>query len=241
MKTFNMIFIALIIIVSSCVADDTIIITKYFGNIRVEKEELPIDTEKLVLRTGQFESITKIEGVEKLKNLKYLYISHALDDFAFLEKLKNIEILAIEYNTPLDLSFLKEYKKLKILYLNMINLETTIIDFSNNNYLEFLYLGNLRSIEHKKFFELKLKNIPASLKCIDFSLSMYLIITEKLLDEIINVPLILAINDLKRVGDRFEVSEEYLQNHPNIHTDNIIKIRPKELQQNYIRGFFGVP
>ncbi|MBN2396709.1 MAG: hypothetical protein JXC36_09680 [Candidatus Atribacteria bacterium] len=240
-RIYYFIITGLILFSYACIANDTITIKKYFGDIKVEKEELPANIEKYKIETGLFETITKIEGVEELKNLKYLYIGYGLEDYSFLEKLENIEILALELSPstiPINLDFIKKFKKLKTAYFNAVIMETPILDLVENNKLEYLFLGNIRSEKHEKYFKFDIKNVPSSMKCIDLHLSAFIIISETFLEEIIHVPLILLHKESKSFGNIYKVSKEYIDTHTNIHIDNINEIIPNELDRDFIYNFF---
>jgi Leucine-rich repeat (LRR) protein len=237
---FHAILFGFLCITISCLADDTVTITKHYGDQSLAKERLPGNTEKIVIKTDtMYESIIKIEGIENIKNLKYLYIKHSLEDFSFLDKLESLEMLVIEDSVTIDLNFLSELKKLKTLYLNGVTIKQTTIDFSNNINLEFVFLGNLNYNSKNKFFELDFVNTPKTIKCIDLSLSIYIIITESLMNKIIHTPIILVMNEPVSVGNKFKINEDYLEEHPNIITKNIRRMQPKEIQQKYIRNFFN--
>jgi hypothetical protein len=119
-----------------------------------------------------------------------------LADYSFLEKLINLEILIISTHAKtVDFDLLRNLPKLKILDITNVALNKNELDFQNNNEIEFINLSNVRGKKKTGFYELSLKNVPKSLKCIDMSMSAFVIINKKLLESLKNVPVIVLYKD----------------------------------------------
>lgn len=226
----------------SCISEEMVTITKHFGDIRTEQIELPVNTKALELYTDFFEAITKLEGLDKLKNLKFLFIQHSVEDLSFLKKMVNLEVLVIiqpALDLVFDIDFISKLEKIKILYIETLTMKGDTINLINNKKLEYLFLGSISSDNKEGFFELKLENIPDTLKCLDLSLAQEIIINEKFMKNLIDIPLILLFYS-KSAESIFELDNNFLERHPNIHITNTNKIRPKELNVNYLYDLAGI-
>jgi hypothetical protein len=231
----------------SCMADEKIIVTKKIvernGTGFIEKtveETFPLSTEQLSLSIPVMgTSVVKIEGVEKLTNVKRLLLGYDLQDFSFLEKLVNVEILILKYlDKPIDLDFIKKMPKLKIVYVEDIVMIKEELDFQNNQELEFISLSNIRSKNRNGPFKLTMNNMPKTIRYIDLHLAALIIKDEIFFNSLQNVFCVIIHNDIH--FPTFKVDEEYLKTHQNIKIGNPDKILPVKYQREQVYGLFGL-
>ncbi len=161
------------------------------------KKEIASESVSFSLST---EEATKIEGLEKLTQLKKLsfYIVNGLVDLRFLENCKKLEILVIDRCT--DITYLPDFRKLTNLRALMISVslskETSAsiytFDLSRNTKLEYLQIADCNLTKFPK-----LTNIPPSLKYVNFSGNLIESIDEDSLRALKNVKVFVADNLLQ--------------------------------------------
>jgi len=129
------------------------------------------------------EKVFKISGLTQLKKLQKLYFLgiDGIDDYSFIKEFKELEILMFVSCQLKNFSFLKELKNLKVFYIEGIEIEENIIDFKNNQSIEFITLKRLSSYSTDKKIEIILKNVPNNIKYVDLSANKNLILNDNLL------------------------------------------------------------
>jgi hypothetical protein len=263
------IFLFAINVLLPCAAEETITISKVYlerkgisenGKLIVDekivKENLPINSEQLVLHFPLHVEVDRVEGIEKLKNIKRLLIGNGLYNYFFLEKLEKLEVLIFENpSLTIDPEVFKKLPKLKIMYANDMEISKEELDFQSNKYLEYLYLGNIISKKRNGLFDLSVKNIPESLKYIDLTSSDLVIIDNNFLDSLKSVDYVLLYKP--PYFDLFgplRVDGGYLEKHQNIklyegkkgdkaeseYSKWIAKIVPEKYQRKQVYALFGL-
>lgn len=119
-------------------------------NNKTEAQYYDENTERFSIGYGSY--VSKIENLEKLKNLKEVeFIGTAfLKDFSFLKKCKNLEIIILYDVEIKDFSFLYSLPNLKILDIQSSKF-STMIDLTKLTKLEYLAMVNCGITSLKDF------------------------------------------------------------------------------------------
>jgi hypothetical protein len=204
------ILFALIILLTSCVSEQNIKITATI-NGKPYEQILQSNTDELKIgRFGFF--IQDLKNIEKLKNLKVLYISLGGDplDLSFLNSLNNIEYLFTGGCTNKDFNFVKKMPKLKVLYFSGFTITNSVLDLSNNSQLEYLNLNNMFSAKYPDaLFDLDVINMPQTLKYVELTHNIHINVDLKFIDALSNAKTIVFDQDM------YEAHKEYFTKHPN--------------------------
>ncbi len=250
MKFFIILFF-IVYIVLPCATEEMVTISKVYierkidnnGKFiigeRIEKENISINIEQIVFNYPLRTEIDRIEGIEELRNMKRMFIGNGLYNISFLEKLKELEILIFDSpSVVIDLEVIKNLPKLRILYINDIEIVKEELDFQSNKQIEFLYLANIVSSKRRGLFELSIKNTPDSMKYIDLSMSNSVIINKKLIDNFVNANCVILYKEpYFNFLSQIKIDSIYLKSHPNI---KLYEDKKKDVKDNSSQSEFSM-
>jgi hypothetical protein len=200
---------------------------------------------ELVFRVGGFKHTQKVEGVEKLKQLKKLNIQMGgnYSDYSFLKNLEKLEILILGYCSIANLDFLRNMPNLEILVIKNCDLYKNEIDLRNNNKLKYLLYGadyriNKNGIFIAMPFIPVIKNISVSLEYLEIGENSRIILSKEFLNKLVKIPHVILgymgfdyySKKLQRHDDTAEVYKSYIDNWEFIQSHpNFILKKPKEV------------
>ncbi len=256
MKKIFIIVILLEITFVSCSYSENVIIKVVAENKMYEKE-LPANTTDLVFDIGQFTQVQKQEGLEKLKELKKLYIKLGgfFSDYSFLKNFEKLETLIMPHCMIDNIDFLDNLKNLEVLILENCTIYKNKIDLKNNKKLKYLSYNVIYYEPHKtinveptpiKPFSPNIINIPEGLDYLNISQSLYIILSRELLNNIVKVPHVLLgdsnfeyyAEEYKKRNEFAEVYKSYIDNkvfilsHPNFVMKKPEEVLPEKYRED---------
>lgn len=252
MKTKIINIIILSILSFSCTSQDEMVKITVSVNNQISISEVPANIEELDYEVGQLNNMEKIEGIEKLTELKKLRLQFGgnFSDYSMLSNFKKLEILILVYCKLDNLDFIKYMPKLKMLVVKNCWLLKNDFDLSYNKELKYFNLSGMLYQPFKDNSEparpvvLNISGIPSGLEYIDLTYNGYIILTDKFLNQLLTIPHVIMgkINfesyaKIVKKGDRFiEHYKSYLENkdflisHPNFILNDSIDDLPEKYQ-----------
>ena len=109
--------------------------------------------------------ISNIEGLEKFDEIDELIFSYTafINDFSFLEGLKNVKILVLDTVSITNMDFLKGMENLEGLIIQGSKIDFDVLDLENTM-LEYIEITNSNIVEMPE-----IRNVPDSMKVFNFT------------------------------------------------------------------------
>lgn len=149
--------------------------------------------------------VSNIEGLEKFDEIEELVFSYTafLNDFSFLEGLKNVKVLVFDTVSIANMDFVKSMESLEGLIIQGSKIDFELLEL-NNQMLEYIEITN-SNIEEMPV----IRNIPGSLKVINLAYNKILTLDANLIDQNSNVKFILSGNPVHIDSENVVIDQNF--------------------------------